>query len=148
LPAPEPTPSVKEEPQKQVPRPGPSRPNTFAALSKIRLQGFGPEDLAQAAAFKQDLEERERQAEEAARQIKHSVQFRQNLRDRLNSTSSESSNYDTPPGSPDAPTTKTKGKLKKNLDQVTNALGFSFASSRVTRASIRKKEGTGWPPKS
>jgi hypothetical protein len=121
---------------------------TFASLSKIREQGFGAEDLAQATAFKQDLEERERQAEIAAKQIQESVRFRQSLRDRLSSTSSESSNYDTPPGSPDAPTTKTKGKLKKNLDQVTNALGFSFAGSRITRASIKKKEGTGWPPKS
>jgi len=46
------------------------------------------------------------------------------------------------------PATKTKGTLKKNLDQVTNPLGFSFASSRITRASVQKKEGTGWPPKS
>jgi hypothetical protein len=146
----------KLEPVKppKEPTPGPSKPNpflnrpTFASLSKIREQGFGAEDLAQATAFKQDLEERERQAEIAAKQIQESVRFRENLRDRLSSTSSDSSNYDTPPGSPNAPTTKTKGKLKKNLDQVTNALGFSFASSRVTRASIRKKEGTGWPPKS
>jgi hypothetical protein len=152
-PAPEPV-QIKEETPKQEPTPGPSKPNpivnhpSFATLSKIRQQGFGAQDLAQAAAFKQELEERERQAEIAAKEIQNSVQFRQNLRDRLNSTSSESSNYDTPPGSPDAPTTKTKGKLKKNLDQVTNALGFSFASSRITRASIRRKEGTGWPPKS
>jgi hypothetical protein len=151
LPTPEPTPIVKEEPQQQAPKPGPSKPNTFAALSKIRLQGFGPEDLAQAAAFKQDLEERERQAEEAAKAIQRSAQFRERIRNRIASSSSESgsdSNYNTPPGSPDIPTTKTKGKLKKNIDQVTNALGFSFTSNRVTRASIRKKEGTGWPPKS
>jgi hypothetical protein len=98
------------------------------------------------------LEERERQAEEAAKQIQKSAQFRERIRNRIASSSSESSSdsssYNTPPGSPDIPATKTKGKLKKNLDQVTNALGFSFASSRVTRASIRKKEGTGWPPKS
>jgi hypothetical protein len=136
------------------PTPGPSKPNpllsnpTFATLSKISRQTFEVQDLAQAAAFKQNLERKERLADIAAKQIQESERFRENLRDRLNSTSSESSNYDTPPGSPDAPTTKTKGKLKKNLDQVTNALGFSFASSRITRASIKKKEGTGWPPKS
>jgi hypothetical protein len=51
------------------PTPGPSKLNpvlnqpSFALLSKIRQQGFGAEDLAQAAAFKQNLEERERQAE-------------------------------------------------------------------------------------
>jgi hypothetical protein len=42
-----------------------------------------------------------------------------------------------------------KGKLKKNLDQVTNALAFSFSrDARTTRASTKKKEGSGWPPKS
>jgi hypothetical protein len=137
------------EPPKE-PTAGPSKPNpflnrpSFASLSKIREQGFGAEDLARAAAFKRDLEE----ADIAQKQIRESARFRESLRDRLSSTSSESSNYDTPPGSPDAPAQKTKGKLKKNLDQVTNALGFSFTSSRITRASIKKKEGIGWPPKS
>ena len=86
-------------------------------------------------------------AELPAKEVQQLSQHRNDLRDRLESTSSESSNYDTPPGSPDTQA-KTKGKLKKNLDQVTNRLGFSFASSRVTRASVKKKEGTGWPPKS
>jgi len=54
-----------------------------------------------------------------------------------------------PSGSPaTAATTKEKGKLKKNLEQVTNAFSFSFGDSRNTRSSLKKKEGKGWPPKS
>ena len=109
--------------------------------------GFGSADLAKAEAFKQNFEQKERLAELHAKELQQLLQYRNDLRDRLESTSSESSNYDTPPGSP-GNQTKTKGKLRKNLDQVTNRLGFSFASSRITRASVRKKEGTGWPPKS
>ncbi len=68
---------------------------------------------------------------------------------RVASSSSDSSNYDTPPGSAaTAATTKEKGKLKKNLEQVTNAFSFSFSNSRITRSSFKKKEGTGWPLKS
>jgi len=70
-------------------------------------------------------------------------------RSRAASSSPDSSNYDTPPGSPaTAATTKEKGKLKKNLEQVTNAFSFSFSDSRITRLSFKKKERTGWPPKS
>jgi hypothetical protein len=72
-------------------------------------------------------------------------------RDRLaSSSSSDSSAYNTPAGSPDStPVSKTKGKIKRNLDQVTNALNFSFArDSRLTRSTFKKKEGTGWPSKS
>jgi hypothetical protein len=57
-------------------------------------------------------------------------------RDRLSSSSSsDSSAYNTPAGSLEStPISKTKGKIKKNLDQVTNALSFSFArDSRLTR---------------
>jgi hypothetical protein len=64
------------------------------------------------------------------------------------SSDSDSSNYDTPPDSPATTATKEKGKLKKNLEQVTNALSFSFGDSRNTRSSTKKKEGKGWPPKS
>jgi hypothetical protein len=47
------------------------------------------------------------------------------------------------------PIAKTKGKIKKNLDQVTNTLNFSFAGdSKLTRSTFKEKEGTEWPPKS
>jgi len=59
---------------------------------------------------------------------------------RAASSSSDSSNYYTPPGSPATiATTKEKGKLKKNLEQVTNAFSFSFRDSRITRSSFKKK---------
>ena len=78
--------------------------------------------MAKAAAFQQDFEQKERLAVLEAKELQQLLQYRDNLRDRLSSTSSESSNYDTPPGSPNTPAVKAKGKLKKNLDQVTNAL--------------------------
>jgi hypothetical protein len=62
-------------------------------------------------------------------------------RNRTASSSSDSSNYDTPPGSPATAATKEKGKLKKNLEQVTNALSFSFGDSRNTRYSSKKRRG-------
>ncbi len=69
-------------------------------------------------------------------------------RDRQASSSLDSSNYDTPPGSPAPTSAKPKGKLKKNIDQVTIALSFSFRDPRQTRSYFRKKDGTGWPSKS
>jgi hypothetical protein len=119
-----------------------------------KIVGFGAKDIQQAQALKIQFEKEDRLAElelkakearlaeleEKQRQLKYHNQTA--------SASFHSSNYDTPPGSPAPSTSKVKGKLKKNIDQVTNALSFSFSDSRLTRASFRKKEGKGWPPKS
>ncbi len=80
-----------------------------------------------------ELEEKQRQFE---------------YQNRAASFSSESSTYDTPQGSPAPTTAKAKGNLKNNIEQVINALSFSFSDSRLTRSSFKRKEGTGWPPKS
>jgi hypothetical protein len=106
------------------------------AAEKFQAALRAKEQLAALLAKNLQLEEAKRQAA-----------YRERL---TSSSSSDSSAYNTPAGSPESTSiSKTKGKIKKNLDQVTNALNFSFArDSRLTRSTFKKKEGTGWPPKS
>jgi hypothetical protein len=145
---------VRPAPVVIAPTPTPNLPvQPTAGTSKqlypnfnIRNQAFGSEDLEKTAALRKQIETTEKLAELKAREFELLHQYRDRERERLSSTSSESSNYDTPNSSPQA---KTKGKLKKNIDHVTNALAFSFSKGgRSTRSSIRKKDGEGWPPKS
>jgi hypothetical protein len=155
----------------QPPQPVP--PELQAAVQRLALRkkivGFGSKDIEAANALKRQLEERDRQVQRLAElkaiaaererqdyeaKVKRLAELKAKAklleyRNRLASSSSDSSNYDTPPGSPaTAGATKEKGKLKKNLEQVTNAFSFSFSESRLTRSSFKKKEGKGWPPKS
>ncbi len=119
-----------------------------------KIVGFGAKEIQQAQLHKLRLEKEDRLAELELKAMERRLaeleekQRQLEYRDRTTSDSSDSSNYDTPPGSPAPLTSKVKGKLKKNIDQVTNALSFSFSDSRLKRASFRKKEGKGWPPKS
>ena len=132
-----PKPKPKPETEQRKPHathPGPSRPDplanypSFATLNKICQTGFGSADLAKAEEFKRNFKRKERLAELEAKRFQNIItRHREEIRDRLASTSSESSNYNTPPGSPAPPAAKAKGKLKKNLDQVTKALGFLFS---------------------
>jgi hypothetical protein len=122
--------------------------------NRIVTGSCGSADLEAAEKFQAALKAKEQLAAllaknpllEAARKLQAEA-----YRDRsASSSSSDSSAYNTPAGSPEStPIAKTKGKIKRNLDQVTNALNFSFArDSRLTRSTFKKKEGTGWPPKS
>jgi len=138
-------------PQQQVP------PQLQAAVQRLavkkKIVGFGSKDIEAAIALKRQLEEQDKKAKldyEANKKRLAELEAKGLLeyRKRTASSSSDSSNYDTPPGSPAAAATKEKGKLKKNLEQVTNALSFNFGDSRNTRSSTKKKEGKGWPPKS
>jgi len=117
-----------------------------------KIVGFGAKEIQQAQLHTLQLEKEDRLAELELIAKKKRLAEREEKqlehRERTTSDSSDSSNYDTPLGSPAPSTSKVKGKLKKNIDQVTNALSFSFSDSRLTRASFRKKEGKGWPPKS
>jgi len=131
--------------QQQLPQ-QPIPPQLQAAVQRLavkqKIVGFGSKEIEAANAAKLAYEaNRKRLAELEAKGL---LEYRK----RTTTSSSDSSNYDTPPGSPAAVATKEKGKLKKNLEQVTNALSFSFGDSRNTRSSIKKKEGKGWPPKS
>ena len=139
-----PAPVVTPTPASNQPIPGTSKP--LYPNFRITKQAFGSEDLERAAALRKQIEISEKLADLKAREFELVHQYRDRERERLSSTSSDSSNYDTPNSSPQA---KTKGKLKKNIDQVTNALAFSFSKGgRSTRSSVRKKDGEGWPPKS
>ena len=136
-----------------IPEPEPLKPKvtpvppvpvypTFEEIRKrVQLEQF----------IKQNFEDRERRAQEIAQlEAQGSLQHRPS-KERLDSTSSESSNYDTPASSPTAAPAKVKGALKKNLDHVTNALAFSFnKDKKATRSSVRVKDPkwTSWPPKS
>ncbi len=118
---------------------------------RVATGSFGAANLEAAEKFQAALRAKEQLAALLAknRQIEEAKQAA--YRERLaSSSSSDSSAYNTPAGSPEAmPISKTKGKIKRNLDQVTNTLNFSFArDSRLTRSTFKKKEGTGWPPKS
>jgi hypothetical protein len=117
-----------------------------------KIVGFGAKDIQQAQLHKLRLEKEDRLAEleliAKKRRLAELEQKQLQYRERTTSASSDSSNYDTPPGSPAPSTSKVKGKLKKSIEQVTNALSFSFSDSRLTRASFRKKEGKGWLTKS
>ncbi len=117
-----------------------------------KIVGFGAKEIQQAQLHKLQLEKEDRLAEleliAKKKRLAEREEKQLEYRERTTSDSSDSSNCDTPPGSPAPSTSKVKGKLKKNIDQVTNALSFSFSDSRLTRASFRKKEGKGWPPKS
>jgi hypothetical protein len=106
------------------------------AAEKFQAALRAKEQLAALLAKNLQLEETKKQAA-----------YRERL---ASSSSSDSSAYNTPAGLPESTTiSKTKGKIKKNLDQVINTLNFSFArDSRLTRSTFKKKEGTGWPPKS
>jgi hypothetical protein len=105
----------------------------FEAVEKFQAAIRAKEQLAALLAKNLQLEESRKQAEA----------YRERL---ASSSSSDSSGSNTPAGSPDSTPIS---KIKRNLDQVTNALNFSFArDSRLTRSTFKKKEGTGWPPKS
>ena len=140
----------QQVPQQQVP------PQLQAAVQRLavkkKIVGFGSKDIEAAVALKRQLEEQDKAKLQHEANKKRLAELEAKglleYRKRTTSSSSDSSNYDTPPGSPAAVATKEKGKLKKNLEQVTNALSFSFGDSRNTRSSIKKKEGKGWPPKS
>jgi hypothetical protein len=120
--------------------------------NRVVTGSFGSADLEAAAKYQAALRAKEELAALVTKSLQIELATKQAAyRDRLaSSSSSDSSAYNTPAGSPDStPVSKTKGKIKKNLDQVTNALSFSFArDSRLTRSTFKKKEGTGWPPKS
>jgi hypothetical protein len=120
--------------------------------NRVVTGSFGSDDLEAAAKYQAALRAKEQLAALVTKNLQIELANKQAAyRDRLaSSSSSDSSAYNTPAGSPDStPVSKTKGKIKKNLDQVTNALNFSFArDSRLTRSTFKKKEGTGWPPKS
>ncbi len=120
--------------------------------NRVVTGSFGSDDLEAAAKYQATLRAKEELAALVTKSLQIELANKQAAyRDRLaSSSSSDSSAYNTPAGSPDStPVSKTKGKIKKNLDQVTNALSFSFArDSRLTRSTFKKKEGTGWPPKS
>jgi hypothetical protein len=114
---------------------------------------FGSDDLEAAVKYQAALRAKEQLAALVAKnlQLEQAKKQADAYRDRLTSSSnSDSSAYNTPAGSPEStPISKTKGKIKKNLEQVTNALNFSFArDSRLMRSTFKKKEGAGWPPKS
>jgi hypothetical protein len=120
--------------------------------NRVVTGSFGSDDLEAAAKYQAALRAKEQLAALVTKNLQIELANKQAAyRDRLaSSSSSDSSAYNTPAGLPDStPVSKTKGKIKKNLDQVTNALNFSFArDSRLTRSTFKKKEGTGWPPKS
>ncbi len=120
--------------------------------NRVVTGSFGSDNLEAAAKYQAALKAKEELAALVTKSLQIELATKQaGYRDRLaSSSSSDSSAYNTPAGSPDStPVLKTKGKIKKNLDQVTNALSFSFArDSRLTRSTFKKKEGTGWPPKS
>jgi len=121
---------------------------------RSKITGFCPEDIERAKACKLHLEKQDRLAElelhEHVRRLAKLEEKQKQLeyQDRTSSSSSDLSNYDTPTGSSAPTPAKVKGKLKKSIDQVTNALSFSFLDSILTRSSFKKKEWTGWPPKS
>jgi len=75
--------------------------------------------------YKEHLERTEKLAElEHQARLKRLAEEKQKqlaYRNREESSSSDSSNYDTPTGSPAPSTAKPKGKLKKNIAQVTKA---------------------------
>ena len=143
-------PQQVQVPQQQVP------PQLQAAVQRLavkkKIVGFGSKDIEAAVALKRQLEEQDKAKLQHEANKKRLAELEAKglleYRKRTTSSSSDSSNYDTPPGSPAAAAVKEKGKLKKNLEQVTNALSFSFGDSRNTRSSTKKKEGKGWPPKS
>jgi hypothetical protein len=120
--------------------------------NRVVTGSFGSDNLEAAAKYQAALRAKEQLAALVAKNLQLEQAKKQAAyRDRLaSSSSSDSSAYNTSTGLPDSTTiAKTKGKIKKNLDQVTNALNFSFArDSRLTRSTFKKKEGTGWPPKS
>ena len=103
------------------------------ALRK-KIQGFGAKDIEQAKTYKDHLERTERLAElEHQARLKRLAELEEKQeqlvhRNRKESSSSDSSNYDTPPGSLAPLTAKPKGKLKRNIDQVANAFSFSFGT--------------------
>jgi hypothetical protein len=101
--------------------------------------------------LKHSFEEKERLAQRIAElQAQGDLQHRPS-KERLDSTSSDSSSYNTPSSSPTATPAKVKGVFKKNLDQVTNTLAFSFSKDKKnTRSSGKPKDPkwTSWPPKS
>ena len=145
----------QQQPQQPIP------PKLQAAVQRLavkkKIVGFGSKDIEAAITLKHKLEEQDRKTQldyEAKVKRLAELEAKAKLleyRNRTASSSSDSSNYNTPPGSPATAaitTTKEKGKLKKNLEQVTNRFSFSFGDSRVTRSSLKKKEGKGWPPKS
>jgi hypothetical protein len=96
--------------------------------NRVVTGSFGAADLEAAEKFQAALRAKEQlaalltknlQLEEAKRQ----AAYREGL---ASSSSSDSSAYNTPAGSPEStPISKTKGKIKRNLDQVTNALNFN-----------------------
>jgi len=150
-------PLTKTQPQpvqQEIPVPAEFQKMIQKIALRKKIVGFGAKDIEQAQGLKLQLDKQERLAKLEHKAIVRRLaklkkkQKQLEYRDRTASTSSDSSNYDTPPGSPAPSTSKVKGKLKKNFDQVTNALSFSFSESRLTRASFRKKERKGWPPKS
>ena len=120
--------------------------------SQKKIVGFRAKDIEQANALKLHLEWQDRLA-----QLEHKaksswlaeLEEKNRLLEycyRTTSSSSNSSNYDNPSGSLAPTVAKAKGKPKRNIKQVTNALSFSFSDSRLTRSSFKKKEATGWPP--
>jgi hypothetical protein len=119
-----------------------------------KIQGFGAKNIKKTRAYKEHLERTEWFAElEHLARLKRLEELKEKqqqlaYRDRKTSSISDSSNYNTPPGSPAPSASRLKGKLKRNIDQVTNTLSFSFWDLRLTRSSFKKKEGAGWPPKS
>jgi hypothetical protein len=114
--------------------------------NRVVTGSFSSDELEAAAKFQAALTAKHQLAALLAKNIQLEQAKRQAeaYRDLLaSSSSSDSSAYNTPAGSPDStPILKTKGKIKRNLDQVTNALNFSFArDSRLTRSTLKKKEG-------
>ncbi len=106
------------------------------ALRK-KIQGFGAKDIEQAKTYNDHLERTERLAElEHQARLKRLEELGEKqeqlvYHNRKESSSSDSSNYDTPPGSPTPSTAKPKGKLKRKIDQIANAFSFSFRDSKL-----------------
>jgi len=104
-----------------------------AALHK-KIVGFGARDIERANALKLHLERQDRSVEHKAR-VKRLAELKEKnrlleYRNRAASSSSDSSNYDTPPGSlATTATTKEKGKLKK----IWNKSPMRFHSASVTQ---------------
>jgi hypothetical protein len=137
-----------QQQQPQIPVP----PELQVVIQRVALRkkivGFGSKDIERANALKRQLEEQVRLAQlDYEAKVKRLAELKAKAKlleyqNRTASSSSGSSNYDSPLGSPATTgAAKEKGKLKKNLEQVTNAFSFSFSDSRITRSSFKKKDG-------